>query len=268
MFSKKRLEVKDTDFYINKPGIFEKAFGEYLNVIAFKTSNPIIRVFENGVLRKSFLIETLSKNPDLTGQYFHSSVRVLENGAVMIDGIISKNKDKLAESSNNDFEGIRFQPFFLLSMAEEKNNQLIGKGLFDRGLHYSGYVTASNIRVICICDECQKSFSVEHFHAGFSETQYYYSNDSKQTLIVPYTQIPNQPAHLQTDIDEETLAEVESKLPKPNIGTGKFKYYNSFRCPHCLSPFIDFQNNKYLRPNEYYGNKYINEKFYRLEDFQ
>jgi len=31
-----------------------------------------------------------------------------------------------------------------------------------------------------------KSLLVQHFHAGFSERQIFYSADSKKTLIVPY----------------------------------------------------------------------------------
>lgn len=44
-----------------------------------------------------------------------------------------------------------------------------------------------------------------------------------------------------------------------------FRYYNPLRCPHCSATFIDFERYKDMRPNEYYGNTYINEKPLKLE---
>lgn len=134
------------------------------------------------------------------------------------------------------------------------------------GLHFSGYVTALNIRAICICDECEKSFSVQHFHAGFSETQYYYSDDSKQTLLVPYGEIQNQPTQLQKEIDQSAILEIEDQLPKPTKGNGRYRYYNPFRCKHCQATYVDFSKYNGMRPNEYYGYKYINDEFYRMEN--
>jgi len=67
-------------------------------------------------------------------------------------------------------------------------------------------------------------------------------------------------------LDEKIIAEVEEELPKPTKGKGIYRYYNSFSCPHCLSPYIDFEKNKQIRPTEYYGLKYINDKFYPLDE--
>ena len=104
------------------------------------------------------------------------------------------------------------------------------------------------------------SFSVEHFHSGFSELQYFYSTDSKETLTVPYGSIENLPTQLQSIIDNSILETIENKLPKPTNDFGKFSYYNSLNCPHCLTPYIDFKKYKEMRPKEYYGNTYINQK--------
>jgi hypothetical protein len=182
----------------------------------------------------------------------------------MIDGIISKDSIKFSSWQDKDYEAIRLQPFFL-SDREHENEKLKGKGLFQRGLHFSGTVTPSGVRVICICDNCEKSFSLQHFHTGFSEAQYFYSTDSKQTLFVPYNQIKNMPGQLQKDVDVSILATVEEQLPKPTIGNGNYKYYNSFRCPHCAAIFIDFENNKDIRPTEYYGNYFLNNELQRFD---
>ena len=262
----KRIKIKGNNIYIGKPGICGKKDEEYLGVIIFENPTPTINVYENNTQIRIFDIETLTTNPNLTGQCFHFSVRLLENDAVMIDGVISKQKDKCPNWQDNDYEAIRLQPFFLTTADHATSKGIIGKGVFERGLHYSGTITPTTVRVICICDNCNKSFTVQHFHAGFSNSQYFYSDDSKQTLIVNYGEIENLPSQLQKVIDDETIADVEKKLPKPTIGTGSYRYYNSFCCPHCLNPYIDFQKNKQIRPNEYYGLKYINDKFYTLKE--
>lgn len=266
MFTTKRIKIKGNDIYISKPGLFGQKAEEYLSVLSFDNPTPTIKVFENSTLLKTFNIETLTTNSNLTGQYFHISVRLLENDGVMIDGIVSKHNDKHPDWQDSDYEAIRLQPFFLTTADPTTKQLTIGKGVFERGLHYSGTVTPTTVRVICICDNCDKNFTVQHFHGGFSNSQYFYSDDSKQTLIVRYGEIKNLPTQLQKAVDEKIIAEVEAELPKPTKGKGSYRYYNSFCCPHCLSPYIDFQTNKQIRPTEYYGLKHINDKFYSLDE--
>ncbi len=73
------------------------------------------------------------------------------------------------------------------------------------------------------------------------------------------------PFQLQETVDQKTLNRFEVLLQKSTNGHGDFKYYNSFKCPHCSSPFIDFEKNKDIRPTEYYGNRLINQEFERFE---
>ena len=210
---------------------------------------PEIKVYENQTLIHTFHIDTLQINPNLTGQFFHSSIRILANSGVMIDGIISKSNTNFPQLTDKDYEAIRFQPFYL-SDKNENNIALKGKGLFERGLHFSGTITPTGVRNICVCDSCNLSFTIEHFHSGFSELQYFYSIDSKETLTVPYGSIENLPTQLQAIIDNGTLEIIENKLPKPSNDVGSFRYYNSFKCPHCLTPYIDFEKHKEMRPKE------------------
>ncbi|HLU50524.1 MAG TPA: hypothetical protein VKZ42_00050 [Flavobacteriaceae bacterium] len=266
MFTTTRIKIKGNDVYINKPALFGKKTDEHFGVISLEQAVPTIRVFENNQLRKAFRLETLATNPNLRGQYFHISVRIQENGAVMIDGVISKYPDKHANLQDDDFEGIRFQPFFLNSIDPTIAQRLIGNGVFAKGLHYAGLVTPTSVRVICVCDKCNKSFTVQHVHAGFSECQYFYSDDSQQTLLVSYGKFDNMPQQLQEAVDDHIIAAIESQLPEPTTGKGSYRYYNSFCCPHCLSPYIDFQKNKHIRPSEYYALTYINHKFYSFKE--
>jgi hypothetical protein len=257
--NRNRIKIDGDKIYLdNSEKNIEKAV-EIEAIFSLIQAIPELKVYENNELVKLYRIETLDSNPNLAGQFLHTSIRVLGNSAVMIDGIVSKS-EKVPTWKDKDYEGIRFQPFFL-SNANDKNIQLIGKGLFDRGLHFAGTVTPATVRCVCICDYCKQSFSIQSFHAGFSEVQYFYSDNSRQTLVVPASTIPNMPTQLQEKVDNYTLPEIENKLPK--CDDGHFRYYNSFRCPHCLASFIDFEKNQAMRPKEYYGNTLLNQKTIR-----
>ena len=252
-----RVTVQDNNIYIDNSNDNIGKSVEVQTVLAFTQPTPEITVFENNKIIHRYSIETLETNPDLAGQFLHSSIRILGNSAVMIDGIISRSHKSCPEWTDDNYEAVRLQPFFL-SNANEKNIQLIGKGLFDRGLHFSGTVTPGTVRCVCICDHCKQSFSLQHFHAGFSEVQYFYSSGSRETLIVPYNALANMPTQLQEYLDPSALEEVENRLTASS--DGKFRYFNSFKCPHCLAAFIDFERYPEMRPGEYYGNTLLNQK--------
>lgn len=249
-----RVRIKENKIYINnKKTNLRNIDFELLPIFEFKAARPTIEIYEDDNLLRKFVIDTKKENPDLTGQFLHSSVRINRNSSVQIDGLISNSSENYDENG----EGIRFQPFFLTD-KDEMNKSLIGKGMFQRGLHYSGLISSGKIRLICICDFCSSSFSVQFYHSGFSETQYFYSNNSKETLILSYGDIANLPYQNQKQIDEKKIIELEKQLPETKDGS--FKYYNNFCCPKCYKPYINFEENKEIRPNEYYVNFYLNEK--------
>lgn len=253
-YIKKRINVIANDIFItNDIGLRNREI-EIYPILKLEKDFPEINVFEDGGLIRTFIIEPKNNNPHLKGQFLHAVIKINANSSIQIDGYISKD---IPACERTD-EGVRFQPFFL-SDQENMNNNLKGKGMFQRGLHYSGYITSGNIRLICICDECIKSFNVEFYHAGFSEVQYFYSSNSRETLLVPYdNNLGNVPTQLQKQINIDELRELENKLPTSN--DGKFEYYNPFKCPHCGDDYINFRENREMRPNEYYVNFYINQK--------
>jgi hypothetical protein len=253
----KRLSIEGDSIFIDNSNDNIGKAEEMETVFKLTQPTPEIKVYENNQLIRLYSIDTVSTNSNLIGQFLHSSIRILNNSAVMIDGVISKSATTFPKWTDQKYEAVRLHPFFL-SDVNDKNKQLIGKGLFDRGLHFSGTVTPTTVRCVCICDNCRQSFSLQHFHAGFSETQYFYSSDSRETLLVPYGAIVNMPTQLQETVDLATLKEVETKLPKSL--DGDFRYFNSFKCPKCLTPFIDFERNPEMRPKEYYGNTLLNQK--------
>lgn len=251
----KRVKVQRNSIFINNSFSLRNRQIEIQPIIELEGEIPSISIYEDSKLIRRFDIEPLLNNSNLNGQYLYSSIRINENSSVQIDGIISDSESTYDVMG----EGIRFQPFFL-SDKEEENQKLKGLGMFDRGLHYVGLVTPSNVRLVCTCDECSKSFGVQFMHAGFAEVQYFYSSNSKETLIVPYdNKLGPVPHQTQKDFDENLLIEIESKLP--TTIDGKFEYYNAFKCPHCFADFINFRENKHLRPREYYAYKYCNNKY-------
>ena len=251
----KRVKVQRNSIFIDNSFSLRNRQIEIEPIIELEGEIPSISIYEGSKLIRKFSIEPLKSNSNLNGQYLHSSIRINANSSVQIDGIISNSSSEFDKNG----EGIRFQPFFL-SDKEEENQKLKGLGMFDRGLHYVGLVTPSNVRLVCTCDECSKSFGVEFIHAGFAEVQYFYSSNSKETLIVPYdNKLSPVPHQTQKDFDENLLIEIESKLP--TTVDGKFEYYNAFKCPHCFADFINFRENKHLRPREYYAYVYCNNKY-------
>lgn len=255
----KRVKVQRNSIFIDNSFLLRNRQIEIQPIIELEGEIPSISIYEGSKLIRKFNIQPLKSNPNLNGQYLHSSIRINSNSSVQIDGIISNSSTEFDKNG----EGIRFQPFFL-SDKEEENIKLRGLGMFDRGLHYSGLVSPTNVRLICFCEECKKSFGVQFFHAGFSEVQYFYSSNSKETLVVPYDNyLVNVPFQLQKNINEVELKEIENNLPYTE--DGKFEYYNAFKCPHCNADFINFRNNKELRPKEYYVNYHVNHNIRRLD---
>jgi hypothetical protein len=198
----------------------------------------------------------------LDSGWFHFSIRVHPNLACQADCVISQSKhfDPSALASGKA-SGIRFQPFFLPG-AKVQNSELHGKSLFARGLHFSGTITSGNVVLSCECDHCKRSFLIRSYHAGFSDSGYFYSGSGKYTLTVN-SHIPGSPAAL-SEPNSEDLAALESKLPPAPDGSS-YNYLNPFRCPHCSEPYIDFAANPGSRSAEYYGNYFVGSELLRYE---
>ncbi len=262
----KPIAFKGNTIFIKNKLLDRKVPYERKYTMEFNESIPTIYIEEDGKRIANFIVEPIKENPDLSGQYIHLYTSVTKDFIFMMDGIITKNSNLPDLNKKRDFEGVRFQPLFLANC--KLNIESEGKGLFDRGLHYSGQVTPGNVRLVCICDFCKKSFSISSFHTGFSESQYFYSEDGLQTLVVNLWDVKGVPGPLASGVDVDRLKQVEKTLPKPTYGKGRYKYYNSFRCPHCQKPYIDFEKFPELRTKEYYGNVFINKEaqVYRKEE--
>lgn len=225
--------------------------------------SPSVRVEPNGVLEfvDSHGVTHKHELGPIEGWY-HFSVRVHPNLACQTDCVITESpKFDPNAFATGQAAGIRFQPFFL-SGAKVKNEELKGRGLFARGLHFSGTISSGNIVLSCECDHCEKSFQIRSYHAGFSNAGYFYSGSGRHTITVS-DQIPGSPVAL-SEPDLEALAILEASLPLAPDGT-TFKYGNPFRCPHCSAPYIDFEAFPKDRSSEYYGNYFVGSELLRYE---
>jgi len=192
--------------------------------------------------------------------WFHFSIRVQPNLACQADCVITDSSRFDPEAfAKGKASGIRFQPFFLAG-AKVNNSDLAGKGLFARGLHFNGVVTSGNVVLSCECDHCKRSFLIRSYHAGFSNSGYFYSGSGKYTITTG-NDIPGSPAALSTP-NPCDLAALEERLPPAPDGT-TYAYLNPFRCPHCSLPYIDFEANPTLRQSEYYGNYFVGSELLR-----
>ena len=148
---------------------------------------------------------------------------------MQMDGFISDtNEDRKMELSDI---GYRMEGHYLKcggEVSENRYNMMRGQDLVAKGLKYPGYTTPSNIRLIGICPECGKSFAFHGYAFYMAQNDVAYSDDGLDCCQIQ-----------EYEIDKETWKyETDGKV---------FRYYNSFNCPHCGVPYIDYKNNKEMK---------------------
>ena len=261
--NKINIDFSELEKEINNLKISSKKLFEVVNVETTieLVSNELI-IFKDNKCIANYIIESGNKSNFSSLKFLHLGIRILNNFGLMIDGEIDDSPFK-TEKKINQIDGIRFQPV-LLNAYNNDNPENKGMGLFSRGLHFLGFITPSNFRLCCICDECKKSFNIHSYHAGNGYFQYFYSDDGSETLMVPYDAIKDMPGQLCKNISEESVKRIDSQLEKK--GYGRFKFYNPFRCPYCKAPYIDFQKHPEIREYEYYANVFLNKEMVEYKE--
>ena len=230
-------------------------------VVELSSGQHTLHFMDSADQARSFDLSTVLEEG---GRFLYMSVRVRPNFAVQADGVVTPTEvDDSAEAFRNGATGIRFQPF-MLRESEADPGDLIGKGLFARGLHFSGQITPGNVSSLCLCDRCEKTFRLQSFHAGFSDLTYLYCSGGPHTLVAN-SHIEDAPPVLG-EADTEAVARFERRLPKCSECGGSFGYLNPLLCPHCRSPFIDFARHPQEREREYYGNHLYGERVQVFEE--
>ena len=200
---------------------------EFCGAIALTEKEPRIILYEDNVKTQEYLLQ-VEENEDFTGKYFIISVRLRMQGypsvpVAQIDGFISDTPED-REMTLNDI-GYRFEGLFLAcgsATAELRRKMNRGQDLSMKALKYQGYITPSNIRLVGICPECRKSFCFHGYAFYMRQSDVAYSDDGLDCCEIQ-----------SYEIDKESWSyETEGKV---------FRYYNSFNCPHCGTPYIDYK---------------------------
>lgn len=207
----------------------------YLTVIPLKEKEPVVTLYEDGVKTKEYVLQT-EENEDFTGKYLHFSVRFSLHGnptipIIQMDGFVNDVAEDTGLVMGQDDVCYRLEACFLACGGEDtKRREEMNRGqdLEMKALKYHGLLTPSNVRLIGICPDCGKSFAFHGYAFYMGQEDVAYSDDGLDCCTF-YAGLP----------DKETrVIEVEGKT---------FRYYNSFCCPHCGTPYIDYKKHPEMK---------------------
>jgi len=200
---------------------------ENCGCISLHEKEPVVCLFEDGIKTREYCLQT-EGDEDFTGKYFHVSVRLGFQGnpaipVAQIDGFIS-DTDEDRSMTTNDI-GFRMEGHFL-ACAETagvvRYEMVRGRDLPVKGLKHPGYTTPSNVRLVGICPSCSKSFCFHGYAFYMMQNDVAYSDDGLDCCVIT-----------PCNMDKENWTyETDGKV---------FRYYNSFNCPHCGVPYIDYK---------------------------
>ena len=115
-----------------------------------------------------------------------------------------------------------------------------------KALKYRGLSTTANVRLIGVCPDCGKSFAFHGYAFYMAQTDVAYSDDGLDCCEI-----------CSYEIDKGTWSfETEGKT---------FRYYNSFNCPHCGTPYIDYKKYPENKVFGVSGCVHLGRKPYRAE---
>ena len=209
---------------INEPFV---SVYEMREAIPLTEKTPTISLYEDGIKTRDYCLQT-EENEDFTGKYFLSGIRVYMQGnpstpVAQIDGFVSDTPEN--REMTMDDVGYRMEVHFLAcggSRSNQRYEMNRGQDLTMKALKYGNYITPSNVRLIGICPDCNKSFVFHSYAFYMSQSDVAYSDDGLDCCEI-----------IAPEIDKDSWSyEIEGRT---------FRYYNSFNCPHCGSPYIDYK---------------------------
>ena len=208
---------------------------------------PVLKLYENGFPAGEYCLQA-EGDESFDGKYFQLSVRIAPLGetrslGVQIDGFFSDTPDS-REMTSDDI-GYRIQTHFLpYNAAHEKSAQTIAdKDLVMKGLKVPGYTTPTNVRMIGVCAKCGRSFAFHAYSFYMAQQDVAYSDEGLDVCVISDPQI-----------DKGSWSYTED---------GKvFRYYNSFNCPHCKAPYIDYKSYPNMKQFGVCGCVLLNRKAY------
>lgn len=227
------IKVDGTNIYFDSNAFFQWKEANVLELqyelkeAILLNANPTIYLYEDGVKTREYVLQT-EGDEDFSEKYFRISIRLGMWGnpsapVAQIDGFISDTPEE-REMTLDDI-GYRFEGHYLKcggEISKQYYEKQRGQDLEAKGLKYPGYTTPSNVRLIGVCPECGKSFAFHGYAFYMRQSDVAYSDDGLDCC------------EIQTyNIDKATWAvEIDGKT---------FRYYNSFNCPHCGTPYINYK---------------------------
>lgn len=202
---------------------------EQTGVMPLASAEPVIELYDDGVRTREYRLET-EEGESFAGKYFHVCVIAGHMGVpplwvVQIHGFVSDTAEE-REMTSDDI-GYRMEGYFLTCNGEagrERYEAMRGQDLVAKGLKYAGYTTPANVRLVGVCQDCGESFAFHGYALYMADEDVAYSDDGLEVCGIS-----------QRDIDSSTWSfEANGKV---------FRYYNSFRCPHCGAAYIDYETN-------------------------
>jgi hypothetical protein len=222
---------------------------EIRDTLPLREKTPVIYLYEDGVKTREYCLQT-EGDEDFRGKFFNISVRLGMQGnpavpIAQIDGFISDT----AEDRNitlNDI-GYRMEGHYLTcggNSGKLRYKMSQGQDLIAKALKYPGYITPSNVRLMGICQNCGRSFCFHGYAFYMAQSDVAYSDDGLDCCEIQ-----------AYDIDKNNWScEIDGKT---------FRYYNSFHCPHCGTPYIDYKKNPQNKIFGVSGCVHLGRKAYR-----
>ena len=225
---------------------------EQRGVLPLTKKEPVISLYEDGVKTREYCLQT-EGSENFTGKYFLISVRLGTHGSpsvpvAQIDGFISDTPEDRSMKSGDI--GYRMEGHFLAcggDAGKMRYEMARGQDLPMKALKYPGYTTPSSVRLMGICPDCGKSFCFHGYAFYMGQSDVAYSDDGLDCCEIREFQINK----------ETWVYETEGKT---------FRYYNSFNCPHCGSPYIDYKKHPQNKVFGVSGCVHLGRKVYIAQD--
>lgn len=238
----KPITCEGETVYINTPLLnrilTKNEHYNFKRIILLKGENPVIKLCENGVVTREYKIET-EENEDFSDKFFKMKMSVYYDKvnclAVLTEGYVTDTLETAANKDTDDTRiTYRFEKHFLerntKNICQASYERTAGKELESKGLRFPGMTVSSNLRCVGICQKCEKPITFHTYNVSKQFAEPVYSDDGCDVYLL-----------------KEKISERRLLTWNKTVDGKVFRYYNSFCCPNCGEPYIDYRKYKELK---------------------
>ena len=219
--------------------IGEDASGFFFNIrglLFLKEKTPVINIIEKGSVKASYRLDNFDSEDFSDKFLFVSGKGKYSRGVARLnfDGVIVEHPIDADDSLFNklDRAAYRFETYYVDSDNNEKARSFMqrteGMDIDSKGLVKAGHITPANYRCVGICRSCKDTFVFKALNFPMAHCEPVYSDDGQTTAKLSV--VPKDKNNWSITLNNIT-----------------FRYYNSFCCPHCGAPYIDYDNHRELK---------------------